>query len=198
MPTGEVNYENGMIYTIRSRDSVYVGSTTNFSKRKNKHKSDLNKPQKLYQTIRDNGGEWDMKPYKLFPCNHTTELKIEEERIRKEINADLNMNSCYGLDIENILKYREEHKEHMSKQQAEYYQRNKEQILKYKKKYSEEHKEQIKKYREEHKEHIKKYMKKYSEKKKEKITCECGSCVNRGDMARHKRTKKHKLLLEQK
>ena len=197
MPTGEVNYENGMIYTIRSRDSVYVGSTTNFKGRKRQHKSNINinKQFKLYQTIRANDFEWDMKPYKLFPCNHKVELEIEEEKIRQTLNADLNMMSCNGVDTElrrkyhieyrgqhkeQSKKYREEHKEHNKEYKIKHYQQNREQILKYMKEFRRQNKERI------------------NEKTKEKMTCECGSCVRRGDIARHKRTKKHMLFLEQK
>ena len=89
------DYSKSIIYTIRTRDSVYVGSTTNFINRKHAHKRNIkDKETKLYKTIRDNNGEWDMKPYKEFPCENKTQLIIEEERIRKELKTDLNMNSC--------------------------------------------------------------------------------------------------------
>ena len=41
-----------------------------------------------------------MKPYKEFPCENITQLNIEEERIRCELKADLNMNLCNGFDVE--------------------------------------------------------------------------------------------------
>ena len=96
----------GLIYTIKTGNMVYVGSTTAFSKRKSRHKKNIETDNtKLYENIRENGGEWDMKPYKEFPCENITQLRIEEERIRCELNADLNMNSCYGLDIQNKYIY---------------------------------------------------------------------------------------------
>jgi hypothetical protein len=109
------DYSKSIIYTIRTRDNLYVGSTTNFTDRKYKHKKSINiSESKLYKTIRDNGGEWDMKPYKLFPCENKTELCIEEERIRCELNADLNMNVCYKhfhrKDAEYQKKWRENRK----------------------------------------------------------------------------------------
>ena len=94
------SYEDCVIYTIRSGDSLYVGSTCNFTRRKCGHKSDLNNEKsrpynsKVYKTIRENGGEWDMKPYKVFPCKNKMEMNIEEERCRIELNADLNSKSC--------------------------------------------------------------------------------------------------------
>jgi hypothetical protein len=101
---GMPDYSKSIIYTIRTRDGVYVGSTTNFINRKYAHKqniydtSDYRSRVKLYNTIRNNNYEWDMKPYKQFPCENKTQLLIEEERVRQELNADLNMNSCYGDD----------------------------------------------------------------------------------------------------
>ena len=108
MPRGTVDYSKGLIYTIKTGESLYVGSTTDFRRRKYDHKSRIktgNEPQKLYQTIRENnGGEWDMKPYQLFPCNSKLELEIEEERIRNMLNADLNCNKCSGIDEEKKRK----------------------------------------------------------------------------------------------
>ena len=96
------DYSKSIIYTIRTRDGLYVGSTTNFTKRKYHHKCYIKKKsnRKLYKTICDNDGEWDMKPYKEFPCENITQLNIEEERIRCELKADLNMNLCNGFDME--------------------------------------------------------------------------------------------------
>ena len=94
------DYSKGLIYTIKTGNSIYVGSTTNFTKRKWRHKKNIeNDNTNLYKTIRENDGEWDMKPYKEFSCENKTQLTIEEERVRCELNADLNMKSCYGLDI---------------------------------------------------------------------------------------------------
>lgn len=59
--------------------------------------------------------------------------------------------------------------------------------------YNEQNKDRIRKrtkiYRERHKEKHKAYV-------SEKITCECGSIVCRGKIARHRRSKKHVRLLE--
>ena len=58
------DFTQGLIYTIRTRNSIYVGSTTNFSDRKRSHKSAIYSETyydlKLYKTIRDNDGEWYM------------------------------------------------------------------------------------------------------------------------------------------
>jgi hypothetical protein len=64
----------------------------------------------------------------------------------------------------------------------------------------EERKERGKQYREINKERIRETKKRYielnkeriREKNRERITCECGSHINRNEFSRHKKTKKHK------
>lgn len=91
------DYSKSIIYTIRTRDGLYVGSTTNFINRKYQHKQNIKDcERKLYKTIRENDGEWDMKPYKQFPCESKIQLVIEEERIRCELKADLNQQKCFA------------------------------------------------------------------------------------------------------
>ena len=68
MPKKAIDYSNCCIYKIEHIDKddlVYVGHTTNFTKRKNQHKSCCNNENnkhfnlKVYQMIRQNGG-WNM------------------------------------------------------------------------------------------------------------------------------------------
>jgi len=175
------DYSKAVIYTIRSKDSIYVGSTINFISRKNQHKAciyDEKRCQynrKLYKTIRENG-EWSMRPYRVFPCNSKMELNIEEERVRRELNADLNMNSCWtGLtEKEYRIKYCEENKEKISEIGRQYREENKEKLRESKKQYYQENKEQIseqlKQYREKNKEQISEQQKRYREENKEKLS----------------------------
>lgn len=141
------DYSKSIIYTIRTRDGLYVGSTTNFTKRKCSHNCQIRtRNTKLYKTIRDNDGEWDMKPYKEFPCETKQQLNIEEERIRCELKADLNACSCYG------------HKFNKSESDKKWRENNKEREY-----------QSHKKYREENKEHLKKYHKEWRRKKGIKV-----------------------------
>jgi hypothetical protein len=124
MPKLPIDYSKGLIYTIIHVNNTslnYVGSTTDFTKRKSSHKQDCKSSQiKLYVMIRDNGN-WDMfkmMPYKEFPCNSSTELRIEEERCRIELNATLNTFRCHiteeqtkEIKIKEITLYRIENKE---------------------------------------------------------------------------------------
>jgi len=148
------DYSKCIIYTIRTPNGLYVGSTCNFTMRKYGHKSCIHNENaksynyKLYKNIRENNDEWEMKPYSEFPCKNKMEMNIEEERIRRELNADLNIKSCYGVDKENVV----EHKKQYNKI-------NKEKIAEYKKQYNKINKEKIAEYN-------KQYKKEYYQKKK--------------------------------
>ena len=195
------DYSKGIIYTIRSKDNIYVGSTLNFRSRKNKHKSSLYNENgkeyniKLYKTIRENEGIWDMQPYSKYPCNSKLELTIEEEKIRQLLKADLNSHCCgTGLTKKQYLK--------------QYYDQNKNGIKQSHKQYRDEHKDEKKQYntqyRDEHKDEVKQYQKQYREQhkneakqyRKQKVTCDCGCVVARSALSRHRKTKKHINFME--
>ena len=152
--------------------------------------------------IRENGGwtEFEMKPYKEFPCENEIQLCIEEENCRKLINANLNSQRCYTTEAEakerdkatNAI-YREANKEEINEYKKNYYEANKEEIKEKDAIYYEANKESIKEkvniYREANRESIR-------EKQKEKITCECGCIVNKNHLARHKKSNKHINFIE--
>ena len=137
------DYSKCIIYTIRTPTGLYVGSTCNFTRRKYAHKVCIHNEngaeynRKLYKNIRDNDCDWEMKPYIEFPCKNKMEMNIEEERIRRELNADLNSYSCYGVDKEKIAEYKKQYYE-LNKE------KNKEKLAVYQKEYREKKKaEQI-------------------------------------------------------
>jgi len=170
-------YEDCVIYTIRSGDCLYIGSTCNFTQRKHDHKSKIYKSSyesKLYKTIRENNGVWDMQPHKLFPCKNKMEMRIEEERCRVELNADLNSNSCQGQNKEmykqNALIYNEVNKERIKEVKDKYRQKN-----------SDKYKTYLKNYRD----------------SIEKVTCDCGCLVSGRHLKDHQKTKKHLRWLEE-
>jgi hypothetical protein len=121
------DYSKCIIYTIRTPNGLYVGSTCNYANRKYQHKSNIHNEKskkynyKLYNNIRENNDDWEMKPYILFPCKNKMEMSIEEERLRRELNADLNSQSCFGVDKKKEVEYHKQYKKI-------YYEKNKEKI----------------------------------------------------------------------
>jgi len=195
------DYSKSIIYTIRSRDSVYVGSTIDFRSRKKQHKDCIynengkNYNIKIYKTIRGNNHEWDMQPYSQYPCNSKLELTIEEEKVRQLLKADMNSYSCNSelTKKEYLKQYREEHKDENKEYIKQYYEEHKDEIDEYQKQYREENKnkisEQKKQWYEQHKDKI-------SEKALQKVTCECGCIVTKGNLTRHRKSKNHINLME--
>jgi len=191
------DYSKAVIYTIRTGDSLYVGSTVNFRNRKYDHNKVLcgehyrNYNLNVYKKIRENDFKWDMKIHKEFPCENKTQLSIEEERVRIELNADLNMHTCHGFDPDYYKKYYIENKDKVKQYQND----NKEHIKETKKQYRLNNidisKEKGKKYYEKNKEEI-------CEKNKEKTICDCGCEVRLNGILRHKRSAKHIKLMESK
>ena len=128
MPKIAMDYSKTLIYKIEHIDDdsfVYVGHTTNFSKRKAQHKSCCNNESdkafnlKLYQMIRDNGG-WDnfkMIEVEKYECNDKREAERREDEVMKELKANMNARQSFRTP-------------------KEYYEQNKEKIDKYKKEYS--------------------------------------------------------------
>ena len=84
MPKVEIDYTQTTIYKICCKDTlitdIYVGHTTNFTKRKNQHKTscsnenDKKYKQYVYEFIRQNGG-WE----------NWTMLQIENIKLETEI-----------------------------------------------------------------------------------------------------------------
>ena len=196
------DYSKSIIYTIRSRNNIYVGSTVNFRSRKNDHKSAIYNEKgkhynyKLYKTIRENEGIWYIQPYSKYPCKDILELTIEEERVRQHLKADLNSQSC-GTGLigkEDYQKqYRAQHKDEAKQYRDEYYKGNKDKLKEQMKEYHEEHKDELKQYHEQYREE---HKDKIREQKKQKITCECGCVGLKRCLTQHRKTKKHINLME--
>jgi predicted GIY-YIG superfamily endonuclease len=102
MPKLSIDYLNCCIYKIEHIENaslVYVGHTTNFKQRKQRHKSSCNNEtdkskhnRKVYQMIRTNGG-WDMFrmiEIEKYPCNSKQEAEKREFEIMKKENARTN------------------------------------------------------------------------------------------------------------
>ena len=160
-------YENSIIYKIKHNEdyddaNIYVGSTSNFKNRKNRHKFSCNNEKDIkynytvYQYIRDNGGwdNWVMIPIEQYSCNSKEELVIKER---------------YHIDLLRPIL----NKKIPTRTKKEYYEDNKQHFVEYQKEYSNANKEII------------------NEKKKEQVICDhCGCELSRRNLTRHQKSKK--------
>ena len=109
------DYQKTVIYKIINYDLpeyIYIGHTTNFTKRKQHHKeatystakSNNQYDRKLYKTIRDNGvwGDWKMIIIKDFPCETKREAETEEQKYMTEIGT---------LNVIHAIRSREQRRE---------------------------------------------------------------------------------------
>ena len=157
MPKLPTDYSKTIIYKLVHNEdydnaNIYIGSTTDFIRRKNKHKSDCNCEkskaynQKNYQYIRENGG-WDcfnMIEVEKFPCNDKREAEAREEYWRCQFNSKLNSMRAYiteeqrkELDKERKREYREhdEYRQYQKVYHKIYYEKNREKIIENMKQY---------------------------------------------------------------
>ena len=147
-----MNYSQGKIYTIRSRNDdslIYVGSTIQpLSKRWGGHKLDSKKHPNilLYQTINNDWFNWYIELHENYPCNSKMELLKREGEVMREIGT---------------LNKRIE-----GRTRQEYYQQNADNICKQKKEYYQKNTDKIKKYYQQNADKKKEYQKEYYQQKK--------------------------------
>jgi hypothetical protein len=199
----EQKYKPYIMYKIICNDDenlIYIGSTTNFRCRKNKHKNSCHNETvrdynvDLYKNIRENGGwcNFTMKPIEMYYSDCKIKARIRENELMSVFNSNLNSSKAFRSE--------EEKKE-------------------YKKEYYNNHKEEFKLYRECHKEKSKEYNqnyfnnnkvklleqnKEYYETNKDKINskrnntfviCDCGIELRKDKLKRHLTSKKHQQFI---
>ena len=168
-------YANSVIYKIVCLDptitDLYVGSTTNPTRRKNAHKTVCNNPWNknhnlyVYRFIRDNGGfdNWQFVVIRRYKNIETKEQLLKKERkyvdklkptLNKQVPMQTSKESCRA-----------------------YYRKNRETLIDAMKQYDTEHKEQLK------------------AKWGQKIECECGITYTLRHKNRHRNTQRHKQLM---
>ena len=193
MPRTPIDYSKTVIYKLVKNDdydnsNVYVGSTTDFVKRKNHHKTTCNNEkdkefnQKKYQYIRENGGweEWNMIEIEKHYCNDGNEARAREEYWRCHFNAQLNSQRAYRTDEERkeqMKEYREQNKEREKNNNKEYREQNRCKLLEQQKERYERNKDKI------------------LEKLSQQITCECGCIIRKSSLIEHKKTQKHLMKI---
>jgi hypothetical protein len=185
---------NGMIYCLKSKhtDKVYVGSTEKtLDDRFRQHKRDYKK----YLT-----GKYScITSFEILKYNDCwielleiceCESKDILRRVEGEFITQLN---CVNKNVagRTYKEYQKEYRENNKEKSKEYRENNKDKNKEYQKEYRENNKEKIKEYREE-------YYTDNKDKLNEKVECECGSIVSRFNLTRHKKSNKHKKLMEDK
>jgi len=201
MPRLPIDYQKSLIYKLCCNDitikDTYVGSTTDFIKRKSSHKSNCNNPNnighhlKVYKFIRQNNGwdNWSMILIEKYPCESKLQLKQRERHWIETLECKLNCSIPTRTDKEwrelndNKIKeklkvYRQNNKQKIKEQNITYYKNNTKKIAIKDKKYRENNKEKIKK------------------RQSTKITCECGSTITKGERSSHCNSQKHLKYLE--
>ena len=181
-----MNYNKSMIYKLCCKDinikEIYIGATTNFTRRKHCHKSACNNENSnkynyyVYRFIRDNGNweNWSMVLVEEVSCENKNQLhKIEREYIEK-LGATLNS----SIPNRTGKEYKED---------------NKEKIKEKNKEYNEKNKEKIKEWYEDNKEKLKENRKEYN---KLRTICMCGTDINFARKRTHLKSKKHSNLMK--
>ena len=189
-----VNYNNSVIYKICCNDTditeIYIGSTTNFRHRKNKHKATCNNENNkayntpVYQFIRANGGwsAWNMIQVEQYEAKDKRSLEARErywiETLKPSLNRIIPTRTHREWCDENIEalkqyreKWREDNKEVISVKKKQQYQDNREAIKQRSKQRYQNNKDKI----------------------AAKIECDCGAVVNKYCLSRHTRTTKHQF-----
>ena len=112
------DYAKTIIYKLVNYDYpelVYVGSTTNFTKRKQHHKDRcLNEKGKkynlkVYKMIREYDGleNWSMIKICDYPCKNRREAELEEDKYMTELKTSMNSHRASRTK----QQYREDNKE---------------------------------------------------------------------------------------
>jgi len=118
----------GYLYQITlPNNEYYIGSTICMETREKQHRLNSKTFQaKLYKSIRENGGEFEMVLLYDYECENETELKIEERKLYDALLPSLNTLRPYTTKTERRLEG--------CLYQKQYAQENAEEIREYRKK----------------------------------------------------------------
>jgi len=120
MPRLPIDYSKNIIYKLccldQSITDIYVGQTTDFTKRKYNHKNNCYNEtkreyiSKVYKFIREHGGwdNWNMIQIEEYPCNNIREAEARETYWMKELKSTLNSKQSFTTEEER----KEYHKEY--------------------------------------------------------------------------------------
>ena len=221
-----IDYNKGQIYKLWSLDNpnmVYVGSTCQpLYKRLSQHKKGWKGWKRTgakYMRSCDmfeNCQEVKIELIEESPCDNRQQLvKTEGKYIRgidcinKKV-AGRTGKEYYQDNRETLLQYQKEYRQTNRDKIKEYQQTNREAIAQYKKEWHKANKEKINKQKKEYyqanKEAIAQRDKEYYQDNRDKIKarksikmkCECGCEVRKDSIYKHRKSKKHERLMNEK
>ena len=208
MPRKDIDYSKCVIYKIVCNDlnvkELYVGNTTDITKRRSTHKYACRTPThkyynlKIYTIIRDNGG-WDnwsvIVIEKLENCKDSEDARTRERYWYENLSATMNSNRPLVNEEEYKQTARDLSKEHYNNNKddkltkaRQYYYDNKDKVLLYQKEYKIKNGETLSEYR-------KQYCKKYRIENNDKI--KQYRELTKDKMKAYYQQNKEKILLQQ-
>ena len=191
-----IDYSKTIIYKIVCKDltikDLYVGHTTDFTRRKAQHKYYCNTEHslgfnmKLYEMVRNNGGwdNWEMVLVENYSCSNGNEARTKERYWYETLHANMNTQKPNRTHEE----YRLDNRDVILEKKKIDYQNNKEHYKEMNEKWKSEHTEEIKEMK------VKWYngnLSKIKERNKIICKCECGKEYTLCNKARHLKTKYH-------
>lgn len=192
-------YANSVIYKIVCLDptitDLYVGSTTNLTRRKYEHKSCCLNPRRnnynlyVYRFIRDNGGfdNWQFVVVRRYKNIETKEQLLKKERKHMErLKATLNKQ----VPTRTNQEYCDTHRHLINKNSKRYYDKHKDII-------NEKSKVKYQETKEEKKEWHRQHYQKIKHIRNGATQCECGCMISKCHLKRHQQSHKHKQLMSE-
>ena len=204
MPRVPIDYSQTHFYKIVCRNTdikdCYVGHTTDFTKRKNRHKSDCcNQKSKhhnvpLYQFIRDNGNwdNWQMILIDTLHCENSLDALNKEREYIEELQAKLNNRKPFRTE-DDFNQWWNDNKDKIYQRMKEYDKENEGRLKQYRKNRYENNKHEILR---KQREYNAKNYEKNRLKQSLKISCECGTTFTKQHKLRHERSTKHQQYLQ--
>ena len=132
MPLKPINYDRIYFYKLCCKDvaitDMYVGSTSNFTKRKQNHKkccyqeSNKGYNRLVYRFIRDHGGwdNWEMVLIEDAKCDNKLHMLKKEREYVEQLHATLNKQIPSRSEHEYNKQYKSSHKDDIDKYNKTY------------------------------------------------------------------------------
>ena len=201
----KVDYSKTVIYKIVCKDpsisDCYVGSTINFTNRKQNHKNYSKSSNiQLYKFIRDHSGweNFSMIEIEKYSCNDGNEARARERYYYDLLNANLNKQKPLITKEELKRNEKERKQKEQYKQNQKKYRDELSEECKNENKVRDKNRKQTEYYKnyiqsEYYKNYIKEYRIKYrnenkdiiNAKRREKIICSCGNVISRASKSNH-------------